>query len=128
MYIATEQIQGWFDNVKIKAEELLNKLDLSPSRLAELGVFLGIGFLIGFFIKKFGRPVIIVFAFMIVGLIVLQYGGVIIIDWVKVKGFLGIAPTEQLNEVAQSWYSWAKSHLIVVVGSVVGFLLGYSIG
>ncbi len=126
--MAAEQAQNWFEKAKVKVEETFNQLNLSNSSMTELGIALGIGFVVGFFLKKMGRPVIILLLVMALGLIALQYAGVITIDWLKIRTVFGMTATEQLNEIAQSWYAWGKVHLMMVISGVVGFLIGYNIG
>lgn len=128
MYTTTENLKGWFEHAKGKVEEVAKSFDMSAAHFTQLGVAAGVGFVSGFFLKKFGRPVILLFIFMILGLLVLQYADVVIVDWAKIKNIIGIAPAENITAFAESWYAWAKEHISIVVSGGIGFLIGYKVG
>lgn len=128
MYMTTEDVKGWVASAKDKAEGFIKGFNFSSEHVTELGVAAALGFALGFFIKKFGRPVIVLFIFMMLGVLVLQHADVVIVDWAKIKNFIGIAPVVPFNAVAESWYVWVKEHAEVVVSGTVGFLIGYKIG
>ncbi len=108
-------VQGWFQ-------------DLSVSRIVELLAYFGIGFFLGFLLKRYCRYVLIAFVALIVAAIVLQSFGFIAINWKSVQSFFGIYPHDTIGSISTSLITWIKEHILVVISSILGFIIGYTVG
>ena len=128
MDAGTKQASGWLDSIKDSFENLFNQLEFSWAKITEYGVALGGGILVGFLVRRFGRQTIIIFIVFIAVLAGLNYFELIAIDWTKVKEFVGLAPAETVEAFFKDYWQWAKIHIVAVIVSVVGFVIGYKIG
>jgi uncharacterized membrane protein (Fun14 family) len=124
----TNVTKGWLEKLKEHLQELTERLDLSLPKLTELGVAFGLGILGGFLVKRFGRQTIVLFVLITAILLGFDYLGVIKIDWLVIKDFIGIAPSQTLEGFVQEYIGWIKEHILAVFVGVIGFLIGYKIG
>lgn len=121
---------GWFDNVvkKLRLEGVLKKLNLTPNRLAEVVLYLGIGFLSGFLFKKYAKYLFIAIL-TIVGLVILQQFGFvqIAINWEKVQGIQPMqAPLDA--SIWTVYWEWIKANFAIVLSFSIGFFVGFKVG
>ncbi len=88
----------------------------------------GLGFITGYFIKRFSSIMLLVILTIIV-LLGLQHMGIIdiMVHLNKVQEFIGVAP--KLDEsITATYMQWAKDNIMMVLGFVVGFLFGIRLG
>ena len=91
----------------------------------QMGVFFSIGCLSGYLFKKYFKTF---FVWTICGLgfvAALEYAGLVTIDWNAVQGLIGVAPTENVDTLLQSWLIWAQVNMSLLVCGIIGFFLGY---
>lgn len=124
--------QGFFDRLKelLNPSKIAAKLHLSKDMLIDMILYLAVGFLVGFILKRFGTY-IFVLALCIVGLIVLQQIGVIsvVISWTKIHQLFGIQPASVLDSSTLTMYwDWVKVNMALVLSFSVGFLIGLKLG
>lgn len=122
--------QGWFASVKSKlnVDGITQKLNLSRSRLIELGLYLGIGFLAGFLFKKYAKYLLVV-VLMVVALAVLhQFKFIdVAINWNKIQGLQPTSAPVDSNMLTVYW-EWVKANFAVVLSFSVGFFVGFKVG
>lgn len=121
---------GWFENLiyKLKLDGVLKKLNLTPGKLGQIMLYLGIGFLAGFLFKKYGKHFLIV-VLTVVGLFVLQHLGFvnIVINWDKVRALQPMQVAAGANIWSEYW-AWLLANLAIVISSAIGFFVGFKVG
>ena len=129
MDAATKQAtQGWLDTLKNQFENITRQFEFSWAKVSEYGIALGGGIFVGFIVRRYGRQAIITFIAFAALLGGLHYLQLITIDWPKVKEFVGLAPAETVEVFFKDYWQWAQSHIVAVIVSIVGFIVGYKIG
>ena len=122
--------QGWFETLiyKLRLDGMLKKLNLTPGKLGQIMLYLGIGFLAGFLFKKYGKHFLIV-VLTIVALFVLQHFGFvnIIINWEKVRALQPMQVMPGGNIWSEYW-AWLLANLAIVISSAIGFFVGFKVG
>jgi len=122
--------QGWLDTLKqtFSLEELGKRFDLSLNNILEMSAYLGIGFISGFLVKKYGRYVVC--AVLIAGLSIwgLEHLNIITIDWARAKDVIGVSDTQTVQSLWGIYIAWVKEHIFAAAGVVIGFLVGYRVG
>ena len=115
----------------VSPDKLAEKLNISRNRLLDLGLYLVVGFITGFLLKKYSKYV---FAIMLVilGLIVLHNLNVLVLDvnWHRVQELFGIQPVsigEGTNLFAPYW-EWIQLNFGLVLSFTIGFLIGIKLG
>lgn len=104
---------------------IINAIKAMNFNWIQMGVFFAIGALSGYLFSKYFKTV---FVWTICGLgfvAALEYAGLIAIDWNAVQGLIGVAPTENVDTLVQSWLMWAQVNMSLLVCGVIGFILGY---
>ena len=124
--------KGWFDSLKeyLNVDQWSKKLNLSINRLVEIGIYLGIGFLTGFFLRRFSKY-LIVFILFIIGIILLQQFGLIdvMVNWSKVNEVFGIKTIQKVDGgLLVIFWEWTKANLLIVFSFTIGFLIGLKVG
>ena len=120
--------QGWLDTIKNQFEGITQQFELSWAKVTEYGIAFGGGMLVGFLVKRYGRQTILTILAFAAVLAGLNYFELVTIDWIKVKEFIGLAPAETVEAFFKDYWQWATSHIISVVVSILGFIVGYKVG
>jgi len=123
---------GLLEKVKetLSPEKLTEKFGLNRSKLFDMGVYLVVGFLAGFLLKKYGKYFFIL-ALFIVFLIGLQQYNVltITINWDRAYELFGIQTTQLAGvNIFTIYWEWIKLNFAVVLSFSVGFLIGLKVG
>lgn len=125
------EAHGMFDTFKQKMSwsYIKENVDFSKERFAEIGLYLGLGFVLGFFSKKFYRYIIalIVLSIILTGL---HYIGLVTVtlDADKVQQFFGIRPVETLDKnTVNLVLEWCTKNSVGLISCLVGFALGVKI-
>lgn len=132
MQATVRQEPGLLDTLKDKLNPstLMQRLHITQEMLIDMMLYLGVGFLTGFLIKKYGTY-IFVFVLFLVALIIAQQAGIISITvyWVKIQELLGMEVVAPAPEgLLSGYWEWAKSHIFLVVSFSIGFLVGLRVG
>jgi uncharacterized membrane protein (Fun14 family) len=124
----TERLGNAFSDLKskLRIDTALAKLSGSKEYLIEAVFFAGIGFVSGYFIKRFSAAAVVVIL-TLAGLAVLQHFGFveIMVKWGNLQELLGVDPALLVgdNFLTILW-TWFKTHLLLGISFVVAFLLG----
>jgi uncharacterized membrane protein (Fun14 family) len=114
------------DSLKKTFSDYFSSFD--AKRLIELlGSLVG-GLFLGFLFKKFGRLIFVTLLCIVLLFGVASYYNFITIDWNVIKSSLGIAPTQGIENIAQSLIQFSIAHLPTVLAGGVGFILGFIVG
>lgn len=119
--------QGLFEKIKHNLnpsylkEQILHNRDI----LLAIIIFFGLGFLSGFFLKKFSHycAAFIVLLLILAGL---DYSGFIImkIDWNFVQSTLGVKPLVPQSNYVEALAEWAQANFLALVSYAIGFFIG----
>lgn len=105
-------------------DAVMNSQDL----LIQIALY-GIGsVIVGFFMKRYFHFVLVSIVALVVVYLVLENLDAITIDWLRLQEFAGINPQQSIGEVAGDIGVILRQHWLLVLISVFGFVIGYSIG
>lgn len=105
---------------KIKAYELDWK---------EVGISFSIGILSGFLFKRYLKSFLGLLVCGAVLLVLLEYYGIIMLDWSKVHSLTGIEPTQEAAiNILQNCWLWIKVNKVPSISCGIGFLVGIKLG
>jgi len=118
----------WLQIIRLKIVEIMQTLELTPTKIIEICSYLGVGFFVGFLLKRYFKYVLI-FVLTYVGLIwVLGESDFVLINWSHIQSLAHINPNDTVGTVFSSTFCWIRQNLALVIGSVFGFLVGYRVG
>ena len=120
--------QNWFEVIKEKIGTTAESLNLSSAVVTESAIAVGAGFAIGYFAKKYGRPLFTTTILLIALLAVLHYFSIITIEWSKIKALIGLSPQEDAQAVVANITEWMKAHIPALVAGGVAFFIGNILG
>jgi len=121
--------QGFLTKVQDWINSLFAKLQINKQTLMEIGLYLGLGFIVGFLLRKFSTYVFMVVLF-IIGLYVAQYYNLVdlAINWKQVQATFGIKSTSLDASMMSVYWEWFKLNFVIVISFAVGFLFGIKLG
>ena len=118
---------SWIEQFKQKlhTNEWFNSLQKPEYLIVHIILWVGIGFLTGFLLKRFSKLVAIAI-FCVVIMIVLQQMGVlsVALNWVRLEEALGLDTNTLSPAGASLYWQWAKDHVVFILSFVGGFFLG----
>ncbi len=128
---ASGALEGATQTAKQASNFVMTKLREYKGNLLELGVFLGIGFVVGFLLKKYFKYILLLVLF-IVSLVILEQFDIIQVSvhWAKVQELFNLqqggAPFNA--QALNSYIDWVKANFVAVLSASVGFLIGLKLG
>lgn len=115
----------------IKTGGLIDNFQLSRALFFDMAFFAGIGFLVGFLMRRFAAY-LIAFVLFGIALIALQEMEIIMlhVNTGKLFQILGVPLGSNVSNelIIPLIVGWLKTHMIVAITAVVGFLLGLQAG
>lgn len=129
----SEKVSGAFESVKeaAKSNTLVERFHEWKYTLLDWGIYLGIGFIVGFLIKKYLKYILLLVLF-IVSLVILEQFDVLhlTIDWAKIQELFNIRPASTAfdAQVLSSYIDWVKANFAIVLSTSIGFILGLKLG
>lgn len=120
----TQTTASWM--AKIKAALHLDSF--TTNRLIEVGMHLGLGFLVGYSLKRFSSAFITVILTLL-GLFLLHQFQIINLSFNvdKLRECFGIAATQDSTLLCAYW-NWVKTNVVLVLSFFIGFLIGIRLG
>jgi len=119
---------NWFD--KLVKQFNLEKFDISTNRLIEIGIYLGIGFVTGFLLKRCFTYVFIALL-TLVGLFVLHQFDIITItmNTAKLQELFSIKQTVTVDtNLLVVYWEWIKLNIAIVLSFSIGLIIGLRVG
>lgn len=119
-----------FESIKGYFTDLSKKMNLSKEKLLDIALYLVLGVLSGFLLKRFFKYVVF-FGIFIGGMFILRYYGVMTfaIDWDKVHDVLGIQTIGKIDgNILSVIWAWIRANVIIFISFVIGFIIGWKIG
>ena len=127
------QQQGLLETVKEKVNinQIVDKVHESRNIIVDIALYGGIGFLIGYLLKRYSNAVIVVIL-MTTALIIMQQFDILtmVIHWEKINELLGLPVASKLitDNFPALAMEWARTNVPIVVSMLVGFLVGIRVG
>lgn len=124
---------GLFEKIKdtLNPSNISEKLNLNRNRILEMGLYLIVGFVVGYLLKRYSKFVFYT-AFIIIFLLILTQLDLISlgINWAKLQSLFGFQPVEDssASSVLASYWEWIKMNLAFVLSFTIGFLFGLRLG
>lgn len=127
----TKASVSWLGRIKenLQINTLMDKFHLSPSRLIEMALYLGIGFLSAFLLKKYSSYVFVFILFIVTLILLHQFNIItIVVDWAKIQTLFGIQPATVPDANVVLYWEWIKMNFALVLSFSIGFLIGLRVG
>lgn len=124
---------GLFEKIKasLNPTALSEKFNLNRMSILEMGLYLIVGFVLGYLSKKYSKFIFYT-AFIIIFLIILQQLDLINIgiNWSRLQELLGLEPvdTSSSSSFFGNFLEWIKSNIAFVLSFTIGFLIGLRLG
>lgn len=127
-HVAVEA-QSFVDKIKefFQFDKLMQSFDFSTSHLIKIGSYATVGFLIGFFFKKYGRSLLIVVGVFALFLYALSYLSVVTIHWEQARHLVGLAPQDSFETLLQAVWDAVQRQVASAVSLLIGFVIGYKV-
>jgi uncharacterized membrane protein (Fun14 family) len=115
---------------KVNANQLFEKISESRGLIMDIFLYGGIGFLTGYFLKRYSN-IVIIGILMGTGLVFLQQFDFIniTVHWDTVYTTLGLSPAVKV--LSDNFFilatEWCRANMHIVVAWVIGFLTGLKI-
>lgn len=123
---------GMFESLKDKLSPsaLMEKLNLNSGTLLESALYLAVGFLFGYLLKKYGTFFFCAVLFIVFLVLAQQLGLIsITVYWQNIQSFFGVQGPEPVEgSLLTAYWVWIKAHLLQVVCFSGGFLFGLRLG
>jgi uncharacterized membrane protein (Fun14 family) len=122
----TQTTAGWLS--KVKSSLHLDKFQFSTSKLIEVGMYLGFGFLIGYVLKRFSSFVLVIVLTLLAIFLLHQFEIInLSLNMDKLHEFLGVQQASGAN-IFSAYVVWAKENVLLVLSFFIGFLIGIRLG
>ncbi len=122
------QAMPWWRMVQQQSEALIQRLNISLQDIVRILSFFGIGFFVGFLLKKYLRYFFIITLTLIFFFIVFDRFGVILVDWTHIQQLTGVDPQSTIQHTGEQVLSIIQEHIVLVVSGLIGFVIGYRVG
>ena len=128
---ASEALSSATETVKGASNIVIEKFRAYKGNLLELGIYLGIGFAVGFLLKKYFKYILLLVLF-IVSLVILEQFNLIEVSvhWAKVQELFNLQQTGAAfnAQAVGSYVEWVKTNFVAVLSASIGFLVGLKLG
>jgi uncharacterized membrane protein (Fun14 family) len=126
--------QGLFDTA-INTTGLggfIEKFNISKATLLEIGMYLGIGFVVGFLLKRCSK-LFLVLVLTILIIWFLHHVGIVfvVVNWQKIQELIFGAQATPLTlqtDLGSNLWHWITNHVAGSISFVIGFLAGIRLG
>jgi len=124
--------KGWFDTFKEKfnLDGLTEKVKTSKDKIIEVGIYLGLGFLVGFLLRRFSKFLIVLLLFIAAIILLDQFDIIkVAVNWNKVQEVFGIRVVQTVDgSLLSTYWAWVKTNFLVVFSFLIGFAIGLKVG
>lgn len=117
-----------YEQIKAKAFEWFSGTDLNTIKALQIVSFFGIGFFIGFFLKKYFKEVVLIIAGLIITLIILEYFTLIDINWIALKSVAKVQGTETVEDLFSILIIYIKEQFLLIISFLIGLVIGSRLG
>ena len=128
---APAQAVSFLERMKhyLNPKNLMETISSSKDKIIEMGMYLGIGFLAGFLLKKYSKYIVILLL-CVAGLVVLQQFEIVMVvfNTAKIQEVFGIKTSTMDADLFSVYWHWIKLNFSIVLSFSIGFLLGLKVG
>lgn len=120
---SSDKISNFFNNI-------VEKFKVSQDMILQYGIAVGVGFLIGFLLKKFSSYVAVIIAGCLT-IIILSHFGImnVAIDWQKMQSMVGYEVIEFSDQnIFEIVWQWVRMNVSITLSALVGFFVGLKLG
>ena len=96
--------------------------------LIEITTFFAVGILAGFLCKRYFKSALVWALMAVVIVVVLDYIGMIAIQWDTIQGVVGTSPAETFDRLFEQSVVWARDNVPTVISFIIGFAAGIKVG
>jgi len=118
----------WWESVEQYCEQMVLRLGVTLQDIVQILSFLGIGFFVGFLLKKYLRYFFIITFFMFMFFIIFDHFGIILVNWSHVQQITGIDPSSTIRQCSESIMVVVRENIVLTISGFIGFIIGYRIG
>ena len=122
---------GWSDTIKMHIQNAWTKIQESQNLLLAIAIYGGIGFITGYFLKKYAHFIVFSILFLVALVLMNQFEYITFtINWIKIQDSLCMPTGVEMTapSIANCVFEWTRSHLSEAISLVVGFLIGLRFG
>lgn len=124
-------ISSWWQNfwMKLHFDKITAYLTGSKERIVEIGLYAGMGFLSGFFLKKFSSLVIMVLVVVGIAFMLQQFNLIAItINWQNMYDLFGIKQPPVIDDnVLVLFWAWIRVNWVISLSYAIGFFVGLNL-
>ena len=121
-------LKNIINNVKQNLENFWLKLNITTFDIVTFVSCFGIGFLLGLFLKRYVKYLILLIIFAVLLLVILQYFNIVYINNEQIKTLCGFSQTTTCDDIIQKILIFFRINIISVVCAILGCLLGFQVG
>jgi uncharacterized membrane protein (Fun14 family) len=125
------ETSGWWDTIKMHIQNAWVKMQESQNLLLAIAIYGGIGFIVGYFLKKYAHFIVFSILLLVVLMLMHQFEYLtFIINWTKIQESLCMPAGVEMTapSIATCVFEWTRAHLSEAISVVVGFLIGLRFG
>lgn len=122
--------ESFSDKISIFFNNIIEKLKISQDMILHYGIAIGVGFLIGFLLKKFSSYVALIIAGCL-AIIILSHFDIIniTIDFQKMQSIVGFESIDFSNQnIFEIMWQFIKSNVSMTLCMLIGFFIGLKLG
>jgi len=118
-----DRISSFFTN-------LAEKFKMSQDIFLQYGIAAGIGFLVGFLIKKFSSYVAVVIAACLAITVLCHFGIMnVVIDWQRMQSMLGLEGVGIMDQnIFELLLQYIRLNIAMTLCALIGFFIGLKLG
>lgn len=94
----------------------------------EITTFFAVGILGGFLCKRYFKSALVWALMSVVIVVVLDYIGMIAIQWDTIQGVVGASPAQTFDRLFEETIVWARDNVPAVISLIIGFTVGIKVG
>jgi len=125
---SAKEIMPWWGALERYFEQFIQRLGVTLQDIVQILSFLGIGFFVGFLLKKYMRYFFIITLAMVIFFIIFDRFGIILIDWSHVQHLTGIDPSNTIQQCGEGIFMLIRDNIILTGSGFIGFIIGYRVG
>ncbi len=122
---------GWADTAKIHVQNAWVKIQESQNVLLAIAIYGGVGFIVGYFLKKYAHFLAFFIVLMVLFTVMHQFEYIsFTINWTKIQSSLCMPAGVEMTapSITNCIFEWTRFHVAEAVSLVVGFLIGLRFG
>ncbi len=115
---------------KLNPSTLMARFNVTQETLLAIILYLGIGFVVGFLLKRYSNAIFIILGCIVILILAQQFELLnVTVYWNKIQSILGYQELEPVEgSLVSAYWLWMKTNIVLVVSFSIGFLFGIHLG